>query len=349
MPVVRTTAPLANSRPSASRTPVDPVLDQEVVDLAFDDRQIRRLPDRLLHRRRIELAIGLGARTAHRRSFAAIEHAKLNAAGIGDPAHQAVQRIDLADQMALAEAADRRIAGHRADGRKALGDQRRARAHARGRSRGLAAGMAAADDNHIEAAVHRNLQEPGRSSQAQNIRSKAPRVASVSRETAADTIGVVNESFTNTEIAKDHVQNIFDIDPPVSRPSAVAAERSSSAISSSCSPGLRRFGQSPIERGDRLLKRVAMPRAGHDAALRPSKNSLWQSQPSRSTSASIPAPVAAEIETMNLIFIHLSACRALARATALPDRSCFATSQICCMLEHAAPSNWPFGRRPMRQ
>ena len=41
-------------------------------------------------------------------------------------------------------------------GGKPLGDQRRARAHARGRGRGLTAGMAAANDNHIEAGVHRD-------------------------------------------------------------------------------------------------------------------------------------------------------------------------------------------------
>ena len=38
------------------------------------------LPNCRLHRRRIELAIGLRARAAHRRAFAAVEHAKLDAA-----------------------------------------------------------------------------------------------------------------------------------------------------------------------------------------------------------------------------------------------------------------------------
>ena len=65
-------------------------------------------------------------------------------------AHDAVQRIDLADQMALAQPADRRIARHRADRGEALGDQRRVRAHARGRRRGLAAGMAATHYDHVE-------------------------------------------------------------------------------------------------------------------------------------------------------------------------------------------------------
>ena len=159
VPVVSTTAPAPNMRPSARRTPVTRASTNEVIHLAFDDRQIRRLPDRRLHRRCVKLAVGLGARAAHRRSLAAIEHAKLDAAGIRDAAHQAVERIDLANQMALAEPADGRIAGHRADGGEALGDQRRARAHPRRCGGRLAAGMAAADDNHIEAAIHRHLQK----------------------------------------------------------------------------------------------------------------------------------------------------------------------------------------------
>jgi len=62
-------------------------------------------------------AIGLGAWPTHRRALAPIEHAKLNAAAIGDSPHQPIERIDLAHEMTLAEPADRGIAGHRADGR----------------------------------------------------------------------------------------------------------------------------------------------------------------------------------------------------------------------------------------
>ena len=156
VPVVSTTAPQASSRPSARRTPVTrAVADHQIVDLALDHRQIRGLADRALHRRRIELAVRLGARPAHRRSLAPVEHAELDAARVGDPAHQAVERIDLAHQMALAEPADRRIAGHRADGREPVRDQRGRRAHARSRGRGLAAGVPAADHDDVESCVHR--------------------------------------------------------------------------------------------------------------------------------------------------------------------------------------------------
>ena len=124
--------------------------DNELVRLALDHAEIGGLADGGLHRRGIELAVGLGTRTPHGRTLAAVEHAELDARRIGHPAHQPVERIDLADQMALAETADGGIAGHRADGRKAMGHQRRPRTHARRRARGLAAGVAAADDDDVE-------------------------------------------------------------------------------------------------------------------------------------------------------------------------------------------------------
>ena len=62
----------------------------------------------------------------------------------------ALQGIDLANQVALAETADRGIAGHRADGRETMRHERRLGAHARGCGRGFAASMASTDDDNIE-------------------------------------------------------------------------------------------------------------------------------------------------------------------------------------------------------
>jgi hypothetical protein len=39
----------------------------------------------------------------------------MNAGAIRDPTHQAVERVDFANQVAFAETTDRWIAGHRAD------------------------------------------------------------------------------------------------------------------------------------------------------------------------------------------------------------------------------------------
>ena len=84
----------------------------------------------------------------------AVEDTKLDAGGVGDAAHQAVERVDFADEMAFAESADGRIAGHRANRSGGMGEEGRAGAHARGRGGGLAAGMAAADHDDVKR-VHR--------------------------------------------------------------------------------------------------------------------------------------------------------------------------------------------------
>ena len=130
------------------------ILDQKVIRLPLDHGEVRAVPHRRLHRGGIEPPVLLRARPAHRRPLAAVENAELDAALVGDTPHQAIKGIDLADEMPLPQPADRGIAGHGADGRKAMGDQRRPRAHARGRSRRLTAGMAAADHDDIEARIH---------------------------------------------------------------------------------------------------------------------------------------------------------------------------------------------------
>ena len=150
--MVSTTAPAPDlPRRRAVTTPAArPVLDDQVLDRRLDHLEVGRGPDRRLHGRAVELAVGLGARPLHGRPLGAVEQPELDAGRVGHPAHQAVQRIDLAHQVALAEPADGRIAGHLADGRELVRDQRRARAHARRRGRRLAAGMPAADHDDVE-------------------------------------------------------------------------------------------------------------------------------------------------------------------------------------------------------
>ena len=126
------------------------ILQKETAGFRLDHRKARRLPDQALHRRAIKLAIDLGARALHGGALAAVEDAKLDARGIRRHAHQPVERVDLAHQMAFAETADRRIAGHRADRVETLRHQSGRSAQTRGRRRGFAAGMPSANDDHVE-------------------------------------------------------------------------------------------------------------------------------------------------------------------------------------------------------
>src|SRR5271170_3541254 len=91
---------------------------------AFDEGEIRGLGHELLHRAAIELAVGLGARSLDGWALAAVQDAKLDAGLVGRAGHHAVERVDLAHQMTLAEAANRRVAGHFADRGDAMGHER---------------------------------------------------------------------------------------------------------------------------------------------------------------------------------------------------------------------------------
>ena len=79
-------------------------IDDDIRNGLGANLEIRLLGQQRLHGLAIELAIGLGARPAHRRTLGQIEHAELDAGAVDGAAHDAVQGIDLAHQMALAQA-----------------------------------------------------------------------------------------------------------------------------------------------------------------------------------------------------------------------------------------------------
>ena len=144
-----TTAPAWISRPAT--TPADsPAFGEQVLGLALDDLEIGGVANGSLHGLPIELSVGLSARALNRRPLGAVQQPELNARGIGHSPHQTVQGVDLADEMAFPEPSDGGIARHLADCSEGVSDQRRARAHARGRCRGLAARVTAAYHHDIE-------------------------------------------------------------------------------------------------------------------------------------------------------------------------------------------------------
>jgi hypothetical protein len=125
------------------------VLDDEVLDGLGHDRQVRRGGELGLHGLAIELTVDLRARSAHRCALGAVQHAELDARLVGQTAHQAVECVDLADEMPLAQAADSRVAAHFTDRFDLVGEEQGARAVACGGRGGLAPGVPAADDDHV--------------------------------------------------------------------------------------------------------------------------------------------------------------------------------------------------------
>ena len=74
----------------------------------------------------------------------------MNARLIGRQGHGATQGIDLFDQMAFADAANRGVAAHLPQGLDVVRQEQRFAAHARSRQRSLAPGVAAADDDDVK-------------------------------------------------------------------------------------------------------------------------------------------------------------------------------------------------------
>ncbi len=130
------------------------VVQEKIGGLGFDHAEICDVPDRRLHRLPVEFSVGLRPWAAHGGAFRAVQNAKLNACFVRDAAHEPVEGVDFAHEMALAEAADGGIAGHCADHREGERDESGPCAHPRGRRRRLAAGMAAAHHDHVKSARH---------------------------------------------------------------------------------------------------------------------------------------------------------------------------------------------------
>ena len=70
--------------------------------------------------------------------------------GVGYTTHQAIQRINLTNQVSFAEPTNSRIARHLTNRRLLVCDKCSTRPNARGRRRCLAACVAAANNNDIE-------------------------------------------------------------------------------------------------------------------------------------------------------------------------------------------------------
>ena len=122
----------------------------EVGDFLLEQREVRLVLQRRTDRLLVQNAICLRTRRAYCRTFAGIESTELDAGTIGRLRHRAAERVDLLDQMTLADAADRRVAAHLPERLDALRQQQRAHAHARRGQSGLGAGVTAAYNDDVE-------------------------------------------------------------------------------------------------------------------------------------------------------------------------------------------------------
>ncbi len=131
------------------------IFDQNLCRLTCNQFQVGQPARKRPHEFLVRVAVALAARTPHGLALGAVEHAELHGRLVRGHAHYAPECIDLANDLALADAADGRIARHAPNGRHIHRYQRGLTAHARGRRRGLDARMPATDDHDVEISFHR--------------------------------------------------------------------------------------------------------------------------------------------------------------------------------------------------
>src|SRR6185369_3850981 len=158
----------AAKRPGAGHDAGDPAVLNHKLQRLADHQLDTALLEQVRDRRAIELAIRLDTRAPDRRPLASVEHAPMDRRPIRRTRHQPVEHIEFADQVALADPADRRVARHLAGVLGAERQQPDARAAPRGRRRSFASGMAGADHQDV---VH------ARSSNAARLSLRAKRSA----------------------------------------------------------------------------------------------------------------------------------------------------------------------------
>ena len=92
-----------------------PVLDEDFSRFALKDTQAVGMLQRPLHFAVIGVFVRLGPKALYRRALADVEHAQLKRGFVRVQPHFSAQSVYLAHEMALGGAADRGIAGHKAD------------------------------------------------------------------------------------------------------------------------------------------------------------------------------------------------------------------------------------------
>ena len=122
----------------------------ELGDLGLLDLEVGLGFEDLAHLEAVGLLVTLGAGRPDGGAARGVEQAELDADGVGDFGHDAAERVDLAHDVSLGDAADGGVAGHLGDEVGVEGEQGGAQSHARRGHGSFAAGMTGSDDGNIE-------------------------------------------------------------------------------------------------------------------------------------------------------------------------------------------------------
>jgi len=124
--------------------------DDQIIDGLLEQPQVRLVFQARTDGGLVQNTVGLGARGAHCRAFRGIQDAELDAGLVGGDGHRAAHGIDFLDQVALADAADGRIARHLAQCLDIMREQKRLLPHAGGSEGRLGTGVTTTDNDDVE-------------------------------------------------------------------------------------------------------------------------------------------------------------------------------------------------------
>jgi len=141
-------------QPAGGLHPDHPVTANDQVFHRLLEQPQTRLPFQgASHRLAIEYAVGLRPGGPDGRSLAGIEHPEVDPGPVRRRGYQATERIHLAHQLALADAADRRVATHLAQRFQVMGQQQGPGSATRGRQRRLGTRVSAPYDDDVKVCV----------------------------------------------------------------------------------------------------------------------------------------------------------------------------------------------------
>ena len=99
----------------------------------------------------VDGTVDLGSWSSHRCASRPVQQTELDACRICQTTHQAIEGVDFTNEMPLTQTSDGRVARHLADTPDGMGDEDDASPDPCGRRGRFAAGMAAADHDHVPA------------------------------------------------------------------------------------------------------------------------------------------------------------------------------------------------------
>jgi len=131
-----------------------PILNAEAFHEALKKVKARLLLQDCLHREAVKLLVALESGGLDGRPFGGVQQPEVDGGLVGNPAHLAAQRVDLFDELALGQTADRGVAGHQRNRVQVDVEEQGFAAHPGRRERGLATRMPSPDNDDVIFSVH---------------------------------------------------------------------------------------------------------------------------------------------------------------------------------------------------